>query len=306
MTKLRPLSPGLQERAIKELNEDPDRLQHDIRTLREWIQQQTHIRPRTSDQFLVSFLRGCKFNINKAKSKLEKYYTLQLGLPEVFGNRVVDEKLLEIIRMGVILKLPTPKDSIGPCINIIRATIYDTNVYKFADILRLGVMFCEIMMLEDDNSTINGFVEIMDMKNVGANHLLQLHPNLLRKCAVYADEGQPTRQRGTHFINVPPPFHIGFRGIKAIFPEKVTRRIFVHSADSETLYDYVPKKYLPLEYGGENGTVADIIAATEKQFLSYQEFFKDGLSFGVKEKFKEKGKSANPWSVFGLRASFRR
>ncbi|XP_055856044.1 clavesin-2-like [Episyrphus balteatus] len=288
MTQLRPLPPGLQDRAIQELNENPERLQSDIEFLREWIQQQPHIRSRTSDQFLVAFLRGCKFNIAKAKSKLEKYYTLQLQIPEVFNNRLVDdEKLLQIIRMGVILRLPIPQDHEGPCINIVRATIYDTSVYKFADVLRLGVMFGEIMMLEDDTSVINGYVEIMDMKNVGASHLFQLHPNLLRKCAVYADEAQPTRQKGTHFINVPPPFELGFRGIKAIFPEKVTRRIFVHSADGETLYDHVPKKYLPIEYGGENGSVADIIASTEKKFLSYREFFKEGVSFGVKDKLKE-------------------
>ncbi|XP_055917854.1 uncharacterized protein LOC129950080 [Eupeodes corollae] len=308
MTELRPLSENLQERSINELNENPDSLLSDLKILREWVKQQSHIRARTSDQFLVAFLRGCKFNLEKAKKKLEKYYSLQVGIPEVFNNRLVDdEKLLEIIRMGVILKLPIPKDSEGPCINIIRATIYDTNVYKFADVLRLGVMLGEIMMLEDDNSVISGYIEIMDMQNVGASHLFQLHPNLLRKCSVYADEANPMRQKGTHFINVPPAFDFGFRGLKAIFPEKVTKRIFVHPDKSETLYSHVPKKYLPIEYGGENGTIAEIIASTEKKFLSYREYFKEGVNFGIKNKIKHNEcNPANINSFFGLRNSFRR
>ncbi|XP_055908952.1 alpha-tocopherol transfer protein-like [Eupeodes corollae] len=307
MAQLRPLIPKLQERAISELNEVPERLQDDIQALRDWIEKQPHLRSRTSDQFLVAFLRGCKFNTEKAKHKLDKYYTLQAGIPEVFNNRFVDDQiLLDIIRMGVMLRLPRLEGDEGPCINLVRTTIYDTDKYKFADVIRLGVMFGEIVMLEDDNAVINGYVEVMDMQDVGANHLFQLHPSLLRKLSVFADEASPMRQRGTHFINVPPPFEAGFRGIKSFFPEKATKRIHLHATGTETLHEHIPKKYLPVEYGGENGSIPEIIASMEKLFFSYRDYFKENVNFGVSEELRKSEKAIDYNSIFGIDGSFKK
>lgn len=307
MAQLRPLIPKLQERAIVECNEVPERLEDDIRALREWLEKQPHLRARSSDQFLVAFLRGCKFNTEKAKIKLDQYYTLQAGIPEVFSNRSVDDELLlEIIRMGVVLKLPRAEDYEGPCITIIRATIYDTNKYKFSDIIRVGTMFGEIMLLEDDNAIVSGYVEIMDMLDVGANHLFQLHPNLLRKLSVFADEAIPIRQKGTHFINVPPPFEVGFRGLRAFFPEKATKRIHLHATESETLYEHIPKKLLPIEYGGENGSIPEIIAAMEEKFFSYREHFKENEKFGVDEELRKTEKPIDFNNIFGIDGSFKK
>lgn len=308
MAQLRPLTPKLQQRAIAELNEVPERLEDDIQALREWLEKQPHLRARSSDQFLVSFLRGCKFNMEKAKHKLDQYYTLQAGIPEVFNNRSVDDELLlEIIRLGVVLRLPRiAEDQDGPCINIIRTTIYDTDKYKFADVIRVGTMFGEIMMLEDDNAVISGYVEIMDMVDVGANQLFQLHPGLLRKLSVFADEASPMRQKGTHFINVPPPFEMGFRGIKAFFPEKATQRIHLHASGTDTLYEHIPQKYLPAEYGGQNSTIPEIIAAMEEKFLSYREHFKEDANYGVTEELRKAEKEVDYNSIFGIDGSFKK
>lgn len=86
-------------------------------------------------------------------------------------------------------------------------------------------MFGEIMMLEDDNSTVSGYVEIMDMSNVSGNHLLHLPPTLIRKLSMFADEAMPMRQQGTYFINVPSAVEVGFNGLKSLLPEKAFKRV---------------------------------------------------------------------------------
>jgi len=45
-------------------------------------------------QFLVTFLRGCKFSLERTKAKMDMYYTLRTALPEFFTNR--DPMLPEI------------------------------------------------------------------------------------------------------------------------------------------------------------------------------------------------------------------
>ena len=88
-----------------------------------------------------------------------------------------------------------PSDYTGPCITIIRAGGYDTSKYKFADVVRVGSMFGEIMMIEDDNSNVCGYVEIMDMTHITGTHFFQLQPDLIRKFQIFAVEAMPMRHR---------------------------------------------------------------------------------------------------------------
>lgn len=304
---IRPLTTALQEVAIRELNEEPDKIAKDILIFREWIWTQPHLKARTNDQFLLAFLRGSKYSIEKAKQKIDRYYTLKAAIPEVFNEkRVVDNsQVLEIIRMGIILQIPLPADECRPCVTIIRAASYDTNKYKFADIIRVGSMFGEIMMIDDDNSTVCGFMEIMDMSGVTGTHLFHLQPDLIKKFSVFADEAMPMRQKGTCFINVPAAFEKGFNTLKGFFPEKMKSRITV-SATPDIIYEHIPREYLPKEYGGTNGTMQDIIDRMETKLLKYRDYFLDEPNYGTEEILREGGLPFNYESYFGIQGSFKK
>lgn len=50
------------------------------------------------DDRLRTFLRGCKFSIEKVKKKLDMYYTMRNAIPEFFSNRDInDPKLAKIL-----------------------------------------------------------------------------------------------------------------------------------------------------------------------------------------------------------------
>ncbi|XP_037722613.1 retinol-binding protein pinta [Drosophila subpulchrella] len=304
---IRPLPPALQKVAIEELNEVPSRVESDIASLKEWLQKQPHICACLEDQFLLSFLRGSKFSLEKAKQKIDRFYSLQALIPEVFNeHRLADDpQVLEIIRMGVILRIPLDKEDTGPAVTIIRAGSYDLNKFKFQDILRVGSMFGEIMMLEDDNASVSGYVEIMDMSGVTGANFFALQPHLLSKFSTYADEAMPTRQKGIHFINVPKAFEMGFKSLLGWFPEKIKERLSV-TADPEAIFERVPKHYLPLEYGGSKGTMKDMATEMEAKLSSYRSYFEDCQHFGTNDKLREEPTNLNPEeSHFGLDGSFR-
>lgn len=99
--EIRELSNELLEVAVRELHEVPGRLEKDVESIRNWMNQNPHLRLRSDTQFLVSFLRGCKFNLEKAKQKLELFYTVRQNSPEIMSKRDPNsESVVEMIRQG--------------------------------------------------------------------------------------------------------------------------------------------------------------------------------------------------------------
>lgn len=98
---IRSLTPELQAIAKAELNEDPSYTLQMLEQFREWIKKSPHLKSRTDDQFLITFLRGCKFSLEKAKQKLDMFHTVRTHVPEFIGNReALDARTLEILRLG--------------------------------------------------------------------------------------------------------------------------------------------------------------------------------------------------------------
>lgn len=303
--RLRPLSSELQKIATEELNEVFERIEDDIQALREWISKQRHLRSRTSDQFLVAFLRGCKYSIEKAKQKIDNFYSMRATLPQIYQNRTVDDpKVLEIIKTGVCLRLPTPTGYSGPLISIIRTAAYDINKYSFSDIIKVGTMISDIQLMEEDNCSVSGMIEIMDMTNVTANHLFHLNPSVVKKCAAYTDEAMPFRHKGIHFVCTIPQFESAYNTLKKLMGNKDNRKIQIHGNDLESLYKFVPKECLPVEYGGTNGTIEEIIQHWSKKILDYRDFFIEEQNYGSDENLRL-GEPVNYEHLSGCDGSFR-
>lgn len=47
----------------------------------------------------MTFLRGCKFSLEKTKQKLDMYFTMRTAVPQVFTNRnIKNPELQEILK----------------------------------------------------------------------------------------------------------------------------------------------------------------------------------------------------------------
>ena len=101
MTKLRTLHNELAKVAIDEINEVPNRIESDLESLKSWLKHTPHLKTRTDDQFLLAFLRGCKYSLEKTKHKLDLFYSVRQNTPEVIRNRDPNNQyLMGMIRQG--------------------------------------------------------------------------------------------------------------------------------------------------------------------------------------------------------------
>lgn len=101
MPNIRRLNDDLQQSAIEELGEVPERISEDLKILKKWLALQPHLKANTNDQFLLAFLRGCKFSIEKAKLKIDKFYAIRTKFPSSFQAIDVDNKRFRnILQLG--------------------------------------------------------------------------------------------------------------------------------------------------------------------------------------------------------------
>lgn len=306
MPNIRPLSEKLQKKAIEELNEVPSRLEQDIESLKNWIDKQPHLNARTDDQFLVTFLRGCKFSLEKAKDKIEKYYTLRTNYESILTCRNVDDpRIQEILQLGVSTLLPKPLGEDGPRILVIRTGAYPAEKFTITEIMRTSTALQEIVMREDDNVVISGYVQILDFSDVTAAHFFQLNPTFMRRFSAFTEEALPMRLRSVHFINTPVGFETVFNTIKSLMPVKFQNRLKVHGKNMDELYETVPLEYLPKEYGGENGSFDEIANYWAKKVLTYKEFYENDVQYKTDESLRT-GKKIDFESDFGTEGSFRK
>lgn len=223
---VRPLNSNLKLIAYEELNEDPEKIQENLDALREWLRKSLHIKARTNNQFLVTFLRGCKYSLDRTKKKIDMYYTLRTHIPELIKDRdPLDRRTSEIIKLGVGLPLPVTESPGSPRIMLIRPGAFDANKYTIPEVMRVNTMVNDILMIEDDNMVVSGQVGVVDLANVTFAHLVQIQPAFMKKMTMLWQEATPIRQKGFHYINIPRGFEQVFNLLKSFMNEKMKSRV---------------------------------------------------------------------------------
>ncbi|CAH0749105.1 unnamed protein product [Diatraea saccharalis] len=225
---VRPLNPELAKKAREELNEDPERLEDGLRHLKDWLAKQPHLNVNTDDQWLVIFLRGCKYSMEKAKQKLDLYYTLRSTEPYLFNTMPTIEYFNEIMDLGPVVHLPKPPGPAEPMVTIYRSGVYDPHKYDMLDMIKCSIIIQKIILYENDNAVVAGIRGIMDLENCTMAHFLQMSPTMAKKMTVYMQDAAPVRMKSHHYINTIPGFETVFNMFKALLNEKNRNRVRIH------------------------------------------------------------------------------
>lgn len=201
-----------------------------------------------------------------------------------------------------ILFLPNLYD--GARVGIFRMGNAPADKYTITDVMRVGQAMQDITILEDDDALINGLIFIMDMKGATASHLFQMTPGMAKKHTAFTEQALPLRPRAQHFVNTIPGFDTIFNMVKPMMSKKQQGRLYVHGK-MDSLFEHIPLQYLPKEYGGENGSMEELIAQMDKKFDEYSDFFKENANYGTDETLRP-GKPIDFEDLFGTEGSFRK
>lgn len=299
---IRGLSAELQKVAIDELNEVPERIAADVESLRSWLKQTPNLKSRNDDQFLVSFLRGCKYSLEKAKRKIEMYYTARTTTPEFFANRdPADSYLQEIIKLGLIMPLPVDESLSEPRIILTRLGGNDFDKYDFLSVMKVTYLMADMCMINSDVTIISGHINVVDLRGCGLSLLKQITPSVIKKLSTLL-EPFPVRVKAIHLVNPPKGIETAFKIFMSVCHEKLRSRVMMHE-NFEALQKVVDKKYLPAEYGGTNKCLQSIIDDWRDNLEQNRQWFLDDADYRM-ENLSVANEAING-SLFGAEGSFR-
>lgn len=226
MVNIRPLSKELASKATIELNETAERMEQDITALRTWLLKTPYIKARMDDQSLVNVLRGCKYSLERAKEKLDSYYTVRTVFKEQYADRCdFLSQIGKLARSGFFIPLPATGAPDGPRISICRFGAYDPDVYDQKDLLKMFSMILDVMEEEDDNLNVVGLLCIVDCSGFSLSHMKKIDLLYNKKLTMSFQDANWLRYRGIIMINTPPAFITFYNLVKSFLSEKIRSKV---------------------------------------------------------------------------------
>jgi len=296
------------EKAAKDnLGEDKARLKDDIKALKSWIKKSPHLHSiRQDDAYLTMFLRGCKFSLERTKEKLDFHHTVRGSLPTWFDNWDPRQQHLQtILKTGMYLPL-RGYDKHGRGVVLMRNGVSDPNTSKQEDEFKVSTMIMEQAFDGDAQASICGIVLIQDMAGMTASHALKMNPVVAKKAMTVWQDAYPARPKALHFINMPPVIESVYKMFEGFQKEKMKARNHVHpKGDLSKMQEDVGLDILPKEYGGTNGTIAELTDYWVKQMDDKREWLIEQTKYKTDEA-KRPGKPKLHSDIFGIEGSFRK
>ncbi|KAJ8938905.1 hypothetical protein NQ318_008658 [Aromia moschata] len=262
------------EYAAQYLNETEKSREDGLRQIRKWLnEEKAHLNARLEDKYILPFLRGCKFNLEKTKVKMTNYYTMKKNRPEWFQDRNPElPEIQDLVKLGVFFPLKMRHEN--KLVVIAKAAAHDPKKYTLDDVCKAGKMILDVAALDDERVQIYGVAAVFDLKGLSFSHMLQVTPSIM-KHIVHAWQNDHCKVKQLEFINTPFHVMVLLNLLKSFISDKLKGRVRVHYRGSDTLYDAVDRAILPPEYGGYGKDIETLVGYWNEKLLSRQKWFEE-------------------------------
>ncbi|XP_012222901.1 retinol-binding protein pinta-like [Linepithema humile] len=247
------------EYAAANLNETDENREKAITHIRHWIQENDDLCARTDDFFILRFLRVCKFDIEKTKTRIRNYYKQRFDLPEWFANKdPLRPELQDLLDEGLFLPLRKLDDQKRMVI-FSRVGRQNPSTQKLSDFIKICNMTMEVFARNHVEGSIYGYVAYTDFDLVHMGHISQMRPNIIRNFIYTWQDCFPLEIQSINFINTPACAHAVLRIVKYFLNENLRQKVHTYTKKMmQNCFNDIPADILPVEYGGTGGTIVEL------------------------------------------------
>nr|XP_018907289.1 PREDICTED: alpha-tocopherol transfer protein-like [Bemisia tabaci] len=270
-----------------------------VQSLADWLSKQPHL-PRIQDDkvLLRKFLVNCKYRVQKAKTKIDQYYSARTAHPEIYLNRDPTSAAIQTIsELCPVFPLPrrTPR---GELVFVARAEPQIEDIIPM-DYLRYLTMVLDVLLLEEDKLD---FLVVIDYRGFSFQHFLKF-TTIAGLCTELMLEVYPGQYKGTHCVNVPPFIDSIVALLKRAVKPKLRDRVHVHT-QLDTFHDVVGKDFLPSDLGGADSLIKELNDMYRKKVESYGDWLKSQENVRSNEELRPA--ASRDSMEMGIEGSFRR
>ncbi|KOB78776.1 Alpha tocopherol transfer protein, partial [Operophtera brumata] len=181
-------------------------------------------------------LIAAKGSVERVKRRLDNYYKYRGLAPEIINDRIE------------LLKDPN-------------FTLWNSliTITLFTDTDSSNLTSQDLGDIRAVNDCMLGDIWIIDLKHSTIGHAMKMNPLIINKAIKIYQDGAGLRIFGIHIINCSMANVAQFvlNILKQVLSQKLGERIKFHDT-LESLYEEVPKEYLPQDYGGDLQSIAEI------------------------------------------------
>ncbi|KAG8249916.1 hypothetical protein J6590_009045 [Homalodisca vitripennis] len=247
MIQYEPPSTEVLEKYYQELGITVETLERDVATLKSWMEKQPHLPDNVDNETLEKFLIHSKNSLERAKSKLDCYYTARATIPDMFHDRdPLDPSIKNIAEVAMYCTCPktTPE---GDRVTIIKTFDQDLKRFDILACIKIGLMMLDAHLAED---LCRKHLVVFDFEGSSLGHAAAFTIPVIKRALQLFLDVLPQRFAGFHVVNAPSYFESIVNICKGLLNSKLSQRVFVHGKDMTTLHQYISKDVLPPEYGG--------------------------------------------------------
>ena len=107
------------------------------------------------------------------------------------------------------------------------------------------------LLLEEEETQINGIIMIADFRNFGLTQAKHMKPTLFRTYSKVFWSCYPIRVKGIHIIDQPAIFSVIWPIVSYFMKEKVKKRVFLHGSDIDSFLSHFDVNIIPENFGGQ-------------------------------------------------------
>ncbi|XP_037909600.1 alpha-tocopherol transfer protein-like isoform X2 [Hermetia illucens] len=243
------LTPFGKEVAERELRETPEIKAQAVADLKRLLEDENDLYvPIENEEWLVRFLRPCKFYPESAKELIKRYYAFKVKHHDMYDG-LVPSREANIFNQNILTVFPN-RDQLGRRILLLElGKKWKHKEVTLDEVFKGCVLYLEAAMLEPETQ-VHGAVVLFDMDGLSLQQTWQFTPPFAKRIVDWLQDSVPLRIKGIHIVNQPKIFNVVFALFKPFLREKLRSRIIFHGTNRESLHQYISPKCLPAVYGG--------------------------------------------------------
>lgn len=248
--ELDPISDEVKALAEKELRETPENIKKGVEELRELLKNDPTIHFADDEEFLLIFLRPCKYYAQSAYELMKRIANFKEKHKALLNDLMPEDEKVAFTEHNVVNVLKD-RDHKGRRVLIVNCGgSWDTSKVTSDQLFRLFYLIHEAAVLEPE-SQVRGVVVLMDFDGLGMKQVMALNPAFSMRLLGFIQDAMPLRLKEVHIVKQPFVFNMVWKIFKPFVKEKLHGRLHFHGSKMESLHKHLEPSNLPKNYGGK-------------------------------------------------------